>query len=129
MYGNIPDARNVMFGVWRDFEEIRIDDASFYLRLNHSRLVTSKLRWRPEIRSEVVVSILILRTEININCNIFTNTYGQLGKVNCIIISNTKKINVASTQERLENIEFQFPLIYLSVIKCEFFEFNLKDNS
>ena len=56
LYGNIPDARNVIFGVWRDYEEIRITDVSFYLRLNHSRLVTSKLRWRPEIRSEIMVS-------------------------------------------------------------------------
>ncbi|PSN49824.1 hypothetical protein C0J52_08839 [Blattella germanica] len=57
MDGKIPDARNVNFGVWRDFEEIRISDVSFYLRLNHSRLVTSKLKWRPEIRSEIVNGI------------------------------------------------------------------------
>ncbi|KAJ9580978.1 hypothetical protein L9F63_023839, partial [Diploptera punctata] len=57
LYGNIPDARNVMFAVWRDYEDIRISDASFYLRLNHSRLVTSKLKWRPEIRSEVINGI------------------------------------------------------------------------
>lgn len=55
MYGMIPDVRNVIFNIWRDYEEIRISDMSFYLRLNHSRLVTSKLKWRPEIKTEITV--------------------------------------------------------------------------
>jgi len=59
MYGNIPDARNVIFNVWRDYEEIRISDVSFYLRLNHSRLVTSKLKWRPEIETEIMVCLYV----------------------------------------------------------------------
>ncbi|XP_069692884.1 uncharacterized protein Apoltp isoform X2 [Periplaneta americana] len=57
MYGKIPDARNAIFSIWRDYEEIRISDVSFYLRLNHSRLVTSKLKWRPEIKSEIMSGI------------------------------------------------------------------------
>ncbi|PNF28889.1 hypothetical protein B7P43_G03854 [Cryptotermes secundus] len=57
MYGIVPDVRNVIFNVWRDYEEIRISDMSFYLRLNHSRLVTSKLKWRPEIKTEITTGI------------------------------------------------------------------------
>lgn len=59
MYGKIPDARNAIFNVWRDYEDIRISDVSFYLRLNHSRLVTSKLKWRPEIKTEIMVSLFV----------------------------------------------------------------------
>lgn len=55
MYGKVPDVRNVILNIWRDYEEIRISDVSFYLRLNHSRLVTSKFKWRPEIKTEIMV--------------------------------------------------------------------------
>jgi hypothetical protein len=55
MYGKIPDARNVIFNIWRDYEEIRISDVSCYLRLNHSRLITSKFKWRSEIKTEIMV--------------------------------------------------------------------------
>jgi hypothetical protein len=55
MHGKIPDARNVIFNIWRDYEDIHISDVSFYLRLNHSRLVTSKLNWCPEIKTEIMV--------------------------------------------------------------------------
>lgn len=56
MYGTIPDARNTMFNIWRTYEEdFSISDVSFYLKLNHSRLVTSTLRWRPELRSDILV--------------------------------------------------------------------------
>jgi len=57
MIGKVPDARNVIFNVWRDYEEIRISDVSFYLRLNHSRLITSKFKWRPEMKTEIMTGI------------------------------------------------------------------------
>ncbi|XP_063238564.1 uncharacterized protein LOC134540049 isoform X2 [Bacillus rossius redtenbacheri] len=53
MYGKIPDSRNAAFNAWRNYEDASISDASFYLRLNHSHLVTSKMVWRPEITSEL----------------------------------------------------------------------------
>lgn len=55
--GRIPDARNAKLDVWRDYEDASISDISYYLRLNHSRLVTSRLKWRPTLQREVVVSI------------------------------------------------------------------------
>lgn len=56
MYGNIPDVRNAVFDVWRTYDEgLVVSDVSFYLKLNHSRLVTSKLKWRPELREDISV--------------------------------------------------------------------------
>ncbi|XP_076235875.1 apolipoprotein lipid transfer particle [Calliopsis andreniformis] len=58
MYGRIPDARNAMFNIWRTYEEdFSIYDISFYLKLNHSRLVTSTFRWRPELKSDIINGI------------------------------------------------------------------------
>nr|XP_022900792.1 uncharacterized protein LOC111413892 [Onthophagus taurus] len=53
MYGVIPDARNAIFDIWRDYEEIRVFDVSYLLRLNHSRLFISNLKWRPQLRDEM----------------------------------------------------------------------------
>ncbi|KAG8042041.1 hypothetical protein G9C98_000032 [Cotesia typhae] len=54
MYGNIPDARNGVFNIWRTYErDLVISDVAFYLCLNHSRLVTSTLKWRPELRNDL----------------------------------------------------------------------------
>nr|XP_003701542.2 PREDICTED: uncharacterized protein LOC100880818 isoform X1 [Megachile rotundata] len=58
MYGNIPDARNAIFNVWRTYEEdFFVSDISFYLKLNHSRLITSTLHWRPELRSDIITGV------------------------------------------------------------------------
>ncbi|KAJ8955430.1 hypothetical protein NQ318_003528, partial [Aromia moschata] len=53
MYGYIPDARSAIFDIWRDYEDKRVSDVSYYLRLNHSRLIMSNLRWRPEMVGDV----------------------------------------------------------------------------
>lgn len=55
MLGEIPDARSASFDLWRDYEDIRVVDISYYLRMNHSRLVTSQLIWRPKMKSEIKV--------------------------------------------------------------------------
>lgn len=55
MLGIIPDARSASFDLWRDYEDIRIVDVAYYLRMNHSRLVTSQLMWRPKLRSDLKV--------------------------------------------------------------------------
>ncbi|XP_024879673.1 uncharacterized protein LOC112459670 [Temnothorax curvispinosus] len=58
MHGNIPDARNAMFNIYRTYDDdLTISDVSFYLKLNHSRLVTSTLRWRPELKSDIITTI------------------------------------------------------------------------
>lgn len=53
MVGTIPDARSASFDLWRDYDEFRIVDVAYYLRMNHSRLVTSRLVWRPTIKAEL----------------------------------------------------------------------------
>ncbi|CAG2054584.1 unnamed protein product [Timema podura] len=72
MYGIIPDARNAKFNAWRNYEDDSISDISYYLRLNHSHLVTSKLIWRPEIEYEVKASTskeIESEIEIETQCN------------------------------------------------------------
>ncbi|XP_034937258.1 uncharacterized protein Apoltp [Chelonus insularis] len=71
MYGNIPDARNGVFDVWRTYERnLIISDISFYLRLNHSRLVTSTLKWRPELKSDLTNFV---KTTVSDFCNDLSN--------------------------------------------------------
>lgn len=55
MLGIIPDARSAKFHLLRDYEDIRIVDIAYYLRMNHSRLITSQLIWRPKLKTEVKV--------------------------------------------------------------------------
>lgn len=63
MYGKIPDARNAIFDIWRTYDQdLTISDVAFYLKLNHSRLVTSTLRWRPDLKEDVTNTI---RSSIN----------------------------------------------------------------
>ncbi|XP_025074116.1 uncharacterized protein LOC105427375 [Pogonomyrmex barbatus] len=65
MYGNIPDARNAMFNIWRTYEDdLTISDVSFYLKLNHSRLITSILRWRPELKSDIITTVKMTFNEM-----------------------------------------------------------------
>lgn len=55
MYGIIPDARSATFDMWRDYEDIRVSDVSYLLRLNHSRLLVANLKWRPELKQDIKV--------------------------------------------------------------------------
>lgn len=57
MHGMIPDARNAVFNIWRNYEERQISDLSYLLRLNHSRLIVSNLKWRPELINDVKSSL------------------------------------------------------------------------
>lgn len=56
MLGTIPNARSASFDFWRNYEDIRVVDVAYYLRMNHSRLITSQLVWRPTIKTEIRVS-------------------------------------------------------------------------
>ncbi|KAK9890371.1 hypothetical protein WA026_010464 [Henosepilachna vigintioctopunctata] len=49
MYGDIPDARSAKFNAWRNYDDIRISDVTYYLSMNHSRLIVSSLLWRPNL--------------------------------------------------------------------------------
>ncbi|XP_034475095.1 uncharacterized protein LOC117782196 [Drosophila innubila] len=53
MVGYIPDSRSGYLDIWRNYEEIRIIDVSSYLKMNHSRLITGRFHWRPNIREDL----------------------------------------------------------------------------
>ncbi|XP_050082628.1 uncharacterized protein LOC126569520 [Anopheles aquasalis] len=54
MYGVIPDTRSAYFDFWRDYNESRMVDVASYLKMNHSRLITGHLLWRPQIKSDLL---------------------------------------------------------------------------
>lgn len=64
MYGAIPDARSATFDLWRDYDDIRISDVAYYLSLNHSRLVVSSLRWRPDLKQDIQVRRVALLLKV-----------------------------------------------------------------
>lgn len=55
MNGIIPDARSALFDIWREYDQIIVSDVAYYLKLNHSRLVTSRLKWRSDLYEDVQV--------------------------------------------------------------------------
>ncbi|CAH0598289.1 unnamed protein product [Chrysodeixis includens] len=69
MIGKIVDTRYAKFNSWRDFDDVLTVDLASYIRLNHSRLLTSAINWRPEIFSEVkaqaVYTLKLLYSQVN----------------------------------------------------------------
>ncbi|KAL0271734.1 UNVERIFIED_CONTAM: hypothetical protein PYX00_008731 [Menopon gallinae] len=55
--GSIPDSRNAMLNVWRAYEGEIITDIASFLRFNHSRLIISRIQWRPTLQKEVTTGI------------------------------------------------------------------------
>lgn len=64
MLGSIPDARSATFDLWRDYEDIRVVDIAYYIRMNHSRLISSQLIWRPKMKAEVGAKLQNITTSI-----------------------------------------------------------------
>ncbi|XP_068624199.1 uncharacterized protein Apoltp [Battus philenor] len=69
LVGKIVDARSAKLNAWRDFDDVTTVDLASYIRLNHSRLLTSSVVWRPEIFSEVksqaVYTLKLLYSQVN----------------------------------------------------------------
>lgn len=69
MIGKIIDTRSAKIDAWRDFDDVTTVDLASYIRLNHSRLLTSSIVWRPTIFSEVkaqaVATAKLLYSQIN----------------------------------------------------------------
>lgn len=55
--GSIPDTRSASFKFWRNYDDVEIKDIVYFVQMNHSRLITSKLIWRPKMRKEVKETI------------------------------------------------------------------------
>ncbi|KAG6459272.1 hypothetical protein O3G_MSEX011302, partial [Manduca sexta] len=69
MVGRIIDTRSAKLDVWRDYDDVTTTDLASYIRLNHSRLLTSSVVWRPEMFAEVkaqgVATLKLLYGQIN----------------------------------------------------------------
>ncbi|XP_013168741.1 PREDICTED: uncharacterized protein LOC106118616 [Papilio xuthus] len=69
LIGKIVDTRSAKLNAWRDFDDVTTVDLASYIRLNHSRLLTSSVVWRPQIFSEVksqaVYTLKLLYAQIN----------------------------------------------------------------
>ncbi|XP_022117827.2 uncharacterized protein LOC110995124 [Pieris rapae] len=69
LIGEIIDTRSAQLNAWRNYDDVTTVDIASYIRLNHSRLLTSSLVWRPqifgEIRSQAVSSLKIIYAQIN----------------------------------------------------------------
>ncbi|XP_072946200.1 uncharacterized protein Apoltp [Epargyreus clarus] len=69
MIGKIVDTRSARLDAWRNYDEITTVDLASYIRLNHSRLLTSSVVWRPEIFSEIksqaVSTLKLLYAQVN----------------------------------------------------------------
>ncbi|CAH0714994.1 unnamed protein product, partial [Brenthis ino] len=67
--GKIIDTRSARVDAWRNYDDVTTVDLASYIRLNHSRLLTSAFMWRPEIfteiKSQAVYTMKILYSQIN----------------------------------------------------------------
>ncbi|XP_077295548.1 apolipoprotein lipid transfer particle [Arctopsyche grandis] len=57
LIGQINDARSADLIAWRDFEDVKTIDIVSYIQLNHSRLLSGKIGWRPEMYQQIKGSI------------------------------------------------------------------------
>ncbi|CAK1547731.1 unnamed protein product [Leptosia nina] len=69
LIGEIIDTRSAQLNAWRNYDDVTTVDIASYIRLNHSRLLTSSVVWRPEIfseiRSQAVYGLKLLYSQIN----------------------------------------------------------------
>ena len=57
MSGNMLESKNAKFNIWRTENNVIIPDVGFSLSLNHSRLLSSSLEWRIDLKDNIVVII------------------------------------------------------------------------
>ncbi|XP_041972420.1 uncharacterized protein LOC121728328 [Aricia agestis] len=67
--GKIIDTRSARLDAWRNYDDVITVDLASYVRLNHSRLLTSAVVWRPEMfgeaKSQAVYVLKLLYSQIN----------------------------------------------------------------
>ncbi|CAG9792371.1 unnamed protein product [Diatraea saccharalis] len=117
--GRIIDTRSAKLDAWRDFDDVTTADLASYIRLNHSRLLTSSFVWRPEIFSEIKATAVYTLKAL----------YGQINETLVIIKEMPMEAHLA-----LRNIwgdakprvrEFLDDLNDLHVIKDDLDEFHI----
>lgn len=55
MSGNMLESKKAKFNIWRTEDSVVIPDVKFSLSLNHSRLLSSALEWRIDLKDNIVV--------------------------------------------------------------------------
>jgi len=80
MSGNMLESKNAKFNIWRTENNVIIPDVGFSLSLNHSRLLSSSLEWRIDLKDNIVV--------INIYYFLLLGTLGILPELFNLIINN-----------------------------------------
>jgi len=55
MSGNMLENKIAKFNIWRTEDNVIIPDVGFSLSLNHSRLLSSSLEWRIDLKDNIVV--------------------------------------------------------------------------
>ncbi|XP_047539341.1 uncharacterized protein LOC125072709 [Vanessa atalanta] len=69
MIGRIVDTRSAKLNAWRNYDDVTTVDVASYIRLNHSRLLTSAVVWRPEIfgeiKSQALYTLKLLYSQVN----------------------------------------------------------------
>ncbi|KAL4716758.1 hypothetical protein ACJJTC_001914, partial [Scirpophaga incertulas] len=117
MIGRIIDTRSAKLDAWRDFDDVTTVDLASYIRLNHSRLLTSSFIWRPEIFTEVKASAVYALRSV----------YGQVNETLVIIKEMPMEAHLALrniwTDAKPRIREFLDDLNDLHVIKDDLDEF------
>lgn len=71
--GDFVDNRHAFWKLWRRYDDLSEDDIAFFLRLNHSRLLTARYTWRTTMKQDLIVSdrytsILVEARTDNVKC-------------------------------------------------------------
>lgn len=59
MSGYVLESKKAKFNIWRTENNVIIPDVGFSLSLNHSRLLSSSLEWRTDLKDNIVVSYVL----------------------------------------------------------------------
>lgn len=59
MSGNMLESKKAKFDIWRTENNVIVPDVRFSLSLNHSRLLSSSLEWRTDLKDNIVVSEIV----------------------------------------------------------------------
>ncbi|KAL1129509.1 hypothetical protein AAG570_012454 [Ranatra chinensis] len=57
MLGECKDNRQGFIDLWRTYDGIKISDLSIFSVLNHSRMASSTIKWRPNVRKDIMILI------------------------------------------------------------------------
>ncbi|XP_054743946.1 uncharacterized protein LOC129248428 [Anastrepha obliqua] len=120
MFGCIPNTRSSYLNIWRNYEEISIDDVSSYIKLNHSRHLSARLHWRPKIKSELKEKVNTIREAL---LSSFTEHIDFWTKE--LYIEAVSAVKVVWETTREYNKDFVDDITELSILKEDLEDFRI----